>query len=78
MAERLGCEREDVEAVLGALQQMDPPGVFARSLSECLALQLRRKDRLDPAMAALVDNLPCSPSATSRRFRASAASANPT
>ena len=58
MAERLGCEREDVEAVLGALQQMDPPGVFARNLSECLALQLARKNRLDPAMAALVDNLP--------------------
>jgi RNA polymerase sigma-54 factor len=57
LAERLGCEREDVEAVLGALQQMDPPGVFARSLSECLALQLVRKDRFDPAMAALVDNL---------------------
>lgn len=57
MAERLGCEREDVEAVLGALQQMDPPGVFARNLSECLALQLARKDRLDPAMAALIDNL---------------------
>jgi len=57
MAERLGCEPEDVEAVLGALQQMDPPGVFARNLSECLALQLAGKDRLDPAMAALIDNL---------------------
>ncbi|GAB4360402.1 MAG: RNA polymerase factor sigma-54 [Oricola sp.] len=58
MAGRLGCEPEDVEAVLGALQQMDPPGVFARDLSECLALQLARKDRLDPAMAALLRNLP--------------------
>ena len=58
MAERLGCEAEDVEAVLGALQQMDPPGVFARDLGECLALQLARKDRLDPAMAALIENLP--------------------
>jgi RNA polymerase sigma-54 factor len=58
VAARLGCEREDVEAVLGALQEMDPPGVFARGLAECLALQLRRLDRFDPAMAALVANLP--------------------
>lgn len=47
----------EVERVLGALQQLDPPGVFARSLSECLALQLRAQDRFDPAMAALVGNL---------------------
>ena len=58
VAARLGCEREDVAAVLGVLQEMDPPGVFARGLSECLALQLRRIDRLDPAMAALLENLP--------------------
>ncbi|WP_193177976.1 RNA polymerase factor sigma-54 [Oricola nitratireducens] len=58
LAERLGCEVEDIDAVLGVLQQMDPPGVFARNLAECLALQLRRKDRFDPAMAALIENLP--------------------
>lgn len=58
VAARLGSEREDVEAVLGALQEMDPPGVFASCLSECLALQLRRLDRYDPAMAALLENLP--------------------
>jgi RNA polymerase sigma-54 factor len=37
---------------------MDPSGIFARSLGECLALQLREKNRLDPAMQALLDNLP--------------------
>ncbi|QKV19552.1 RNA polymerase factor sigma-54 [Oricola thermophila] len=58
LASRVGCEEADIEAVLGALQAMDPPGVFARSLSECLALQLARRGRLDPAMAALLDNLP--------------------
>jgi RNA polymerase sigma-54 factor len=46
-----------VTRVLDSLQQLDPPGVFARSLSECLAIQLRARDRLDPAMAALLDNL---------------------
>jgi len=43
--------------VLARLQDSEPPGLFARSLSECLALQLARKDRLDPAMAALLANL---------------------
>ncbi len=58
VAERLGAELAEVERVLSRLQRMDPPGVFARNLGECLALQLRERDRLDPAMQALLDNLP--------------------
>ena len=57
IAERLGCESERVEAVLARLQQFDPPGVFARSLAECLAIQLKEKDRFDPAMQTLLDHL---------------------
>ena len=57
VAELLGCSLERVEKTLVTLQHLDPPGVFARSLSECLALQLRELDRLDPAMQALLDNL---------------------
>ncbi|CAO3352432.1 RNA polymerase factor sigma-54 [Azospirillum melinis] len=57
MAEQLGCGAERVERVLAACQRFDPPGIFARSLKECLAIQLREKNRLDPAMAALLDNL---------------------
>jgi RNA polymerase sigma-54 factor len=57
-AQLLGCEISRVEAVFRRLQQFDPPGVFARDLSECLALQLRDRDRFDPAMQALLDNLP--------------------
>jgi len=45
-------------AGLRLVQACDPSGVGARSLAECLALQLRERDRLDPAMAALVENLP--------------------
>lgn len=56
-ADLLGCEIEDIEAVLGVLQQFEPTGIFARNLSECLALQLKEKDRLDPAMQAMLDNL---------------------
>jgi RNA polymerase sigma-54 factor len=55
--ERLGASTDDVESVLGALQKFDPPGVCARSLSECLAIQLREQNRYDPAMQALVEHL---------------------
>jgi len=47
-----------VEAVLTAMRDFEPAGVFARNLGECLKLQLSEQDRLDPAMMALVDNLP--------------------
>jgi len=57
VATRLGCEIEDVQAVLGVLQGFDPVGVGARDLAECLALQLKAKDRLDPAMEALLTRL---------------------
>ena len=53
VAERLGCAEARVEAMLELLQRFDPPGVFARNLAECLALQLEDRDRLDPAMRAL-------------------------
>jgi RNA polymerase sigma-54 factor len=44
-------------AGLALVQACDPAGVGARDLRECLALQLRERDRLDPAMQALLDNL---------------------
>ncbi len=57
ISEILGCPLEQVEEVLKKLQRIDQPGLFARDLAECLALQLRERDRLDPAMQALIDNL---------------------
>ena len=57
-AELLGCRPARVARVLAQLQEFDPPGIFARTLPECLALQLRDRDRLDPAMQRLLDNLP--------------------
>ena len=56
-AERLGASQADVDAVISVLQKFDPPGVCARNLSECLAIQLRELNRYDPAMRALVENL---------------------
>ncbi|NTF30555.1 RNA polymerase factor sigma-54 [Rhizobium skierniewicense] len=57
ISDRLSASKADIERVLRALQTLDPPGIFARSLSECLSIQLAQKDRLDPAMKAFVGHL---------------------
>jgi RNA polymerase sigma-54 factor len=57
LAERLGCGEDLLERVLAVLQGFEPVGVCARSLSECLMIQLKDRNRFDPAMAALLDNL---------------------
>src|ERR1700746_798124 len=56
-AERLGASQQAVDEVVAVLQKFDPPGVCARNLSECLAIQLRELNRYDPAMQALVEHL---------------------
>ncbi len=55
--DKLGTSVTEIEAVLSILQSFDPPGVCARDLAECLAIQLREQDRYDPAMQALVGHL---------------------
>jgi RNA polymerase sigma-54 factor len=57
VAMRLGAPIDLVERVLAKLQGFDPPGVFARNLAECLALQLKDANRYDPQIARLLDNL---------------------
>jgi RNA polymerase sigma-54 factor len=57
VAEKLGAPAVEVDAVLAILQGFDPPGVCARNLTECLAIQLKERDRFDPAMQALVGHL---------------------
>ncbi|MFC4256973.1 RNA polymerase factor sigma-54 [Altererythrobacter xixiisoli] len=47
----------DAEQALAIIHTLDPTGVGARSLGECLALQAREADRYDPCMAKLLDNL---------------------
>ncbi|HTQ13670.1 MAG TPA: RNA polymerase factor sigma-54 [Rhizomicrobium sp.] len=56
-AARLGVERAAIERVLAVIQGFEPSGVAARDLAECLAIQLREKDRLDPAMQAFLAHL---------------------
>jgi len=57
VAERMGADKAMVEQTLTVLQGFDPVGVAARNLAECLALQLKDKDRYDPAMAAMLQHL---------------------
>ncbi len=57
IAQLLACPPELIESTFAALHTFDPPGVCARNLSECLAIQLRDKDRFDPAMAKLLEHL---------------------
>ena len=57
IAEDSGASLRDTQEALAMVQDLDPPGVGARGLAECLALQAKAADRYDPAMARLIDNL---------------------
>ncbi len=56
-ADDLAIPLAEAEGALALVHTLDPTGVGARSLSECIALQAREADRYDPAMARLLDNL---------------------
>ncbi len=58
IAERLGTPLPRVERLLAVIHTFEPSGIGARDLAECLAIQLRERDRFDPAMQALIANLP--------------------
>lgn len=57
IAAALGCEEAAVAAVRRRMQRFDPVGMFCADLRECLMVQLQDRNRYDPAMAALLDNL---------------------
>lgn len=58
IAAAAGCSSEAAEAVLAALQRMEPAGLFARDLRECLWLQAIDRGLDSPAMAGVLDHLP--------------------
>jgi RNA polymerase sigma-54 factor len=57
VAKAMGLALQRVERVRAVMMRFDPVGLFARDLRECLAAQLAERNRLDPAMQALLDNL---------------------
>lgn len=56
IAEMAGYSEDDVEDVLDTLQSFDPPGVCARSLSECLLIQVRQMKIKDDIIIAIISN----------------------
>lgn len=57
IADAMDVSLDRVEAVRARMMNFDPVGLFARDLKECLTAQLKDRDRFDPAMAILLDNL---------------------
>jgi len=51
----LECSTAEITAVLRIVQALDPPGVGARSVSECLELQLRQLDPTTPGYATAIE-----------------------
>lgn len=58
VSKRFNVGYDFVERLFFHLQNFEPAGIFARDLAECLALQLKRRGRLSPAMEILLGNLP--------------------
>ena len=56
IASYFGTDTEIVEDLLSDLQALDPSGVCARTLEECLKLQLERRDILTPVLESIIDN----------------------
>ena len=57
VAEAVATDIAIVETIWARLRQMEPAGLFARTVAECLGAQLAERNRLDPAMKALLANL---------------------
>ena len=57
IAEACGATAREAADALVLVQSLDPPGIAARTLEECIALQAKAADRYDPAMARLIANL---------------------
>jgi RNA polymerase sigma-54 factor len=57
VADRLKCNIYEVEKVIINLQDFEPTGIFARNLSECLALQMQERGLLTKESKIVLDNL---------------------
>ena len=50
----ISATEDEIRKVLAVVQEFDPPGIGARSLQECLLIQLRRKDSRNDALALAI------------------------
>lgn len=56
LAKNLGTDTDRVEEVLSMLKKLEPAGICAESLAECLLLQLERKGMSTPVLRNIVEN----------------------
>ena len=57
VAQQTGCKPSEVEAVLFRLQEIEPVGLFARNLVECLTLQAQEAGLYDAVMRVVLSHL---------------------
>lgn len=57
IAQDLKCTDKDVRKILSRLKEMEPVGVFAKNLEECLRMQLRDRNHLDGSITKIIENL---------------------
>ena len=57
ISDEINCDIIEIENVLEKLQKLEPAGVFARNLSECLKIQLVEKSMLSEGLSSLLENL---------------------
>lgn len=57
IASTLGCPLKKVERILGQLETLEPAGVFAKNLGDCLKKQLKSRNELSPSLETLCENL---------------------
>jgi RNA polymerase sigma-54 factor len=55
LAPETGVRREEIEAALAKVQRFDPAGIGARSLGECITLQLNQLDKATPGLDLAMD-----------------------
>jgi RNA polymerase sigma-54 factor len=70
IATAMGLPLDRIEAVRTRMMRFDPVGLFARDLKECLAAQLAERNRLDPAMQIMLENLELLAKRETRRLMA--------
>lgn len=54
IAERIGCSVDEVDDILDTVQRLDPPGVGARDLEECLLIQLKLSGQFNGCVEKIV------------------------
>ena len=57
IAEELNKPMNYIEEIIEQLQSLEPIGIFAKNLSECLKIQLKEKGILNKTYQVLIDNL---------------------